>query len=463
MLRAMTFTAGEEENIDLADKESEKKVLACILDSEVAAIEAFTWLDMDDFTDPFYRNVFGLAQSIFARGQKLSLGILLKECQDFGVIKNIKDFEILKAVLQDAETGYTAMYWIGRVKDASKARKIYGVFRNACLTVKNAKDKTPNDVIDEVVKALCSIDAKESEEFETGEKVAQVLEDVIDEKEQRFEQAILEHSIVLDGLTTGIPELDKYTLGYKPGDLIVLAAQTGHGKTAFAIHTIKTIAVERDHKVLYVNTEMSREIVYQRLCSSISRVPLYQIRQGDMRHGNKEKVNRAIQLIRRSGFIHTFSPNLTPSRCSLITRKAKIQKNVQMVIIDYIGRMEKYDPKQNEWQVLEQIAKSMKLLAQELEIPILVLAQLNEDGSLQGARRIKNECDLLLKLIPLTPEEKKTDKYTSYPDANYRLFIDKNRDGEGNKNIPIRFDPSIQLIEQAQSQYSSWEELGEPV
>jgi len=463
MLRAMIFIAGEEENIDLADKESEKKVLACILDSEVAAIEACTWLDMDDFTDPFYRNVFGLAQSIFARGQKLSLGILLKECQDFGVIKNINDFEILKAVLRDTETGYTAMYWIGRVKDASKARKIYGVFRNACLTVKNAKDKTPNDVIDEVVKALCSIDAKESEEFETGEKVAQVLEDVIDEKEQRFEQAMLEHSIVLDGLTTGIPELDKYTLGYKPGDLIVLAAQTGHGKTAFAIHTIKTIAVERDHKVLYINTEMSREIVYQRLCSSISRVPLCQIRQGDMRHGNKEKVNRAIQLIRRSGFIHTFSPNLTPSRCSLITRKAKIQKNVQMVIIDYIGRMEKYDPKQNEWQVLEQIAKSMKLLAQELEIPILVLAQLNEDGSLQGARRIKNECDLLLKLIPLTPEEKKTDKYASYPDANYRLFIDKNRDGEGNKNIPIRFDPSIQLIEQAQSQYSSWEELGEPV
>ena len=84
-----------------------------------------------------------------------------------------------------------------------------------------------------------------------------------------------------------------------------------------------------------------------------------------------------------------------------MARKAKIQRNIKLLILDYVGRMEKVQKGMDEWQVLEQIVKSIKLLAQNLGIACLVLVQLTPTGELQGAKRMENECDLMLKMIPV--------------------------------------------------------------
>jgi replicative DNA helicase len=128
--------------------------------------------------------------------------------------------------------------------------------------------------------------------------------------------------------------------------------------------------------------------------------------------------------------------------------------------------MEKILPGMSEWQVLEQIIKSMKLLAQNLQVACLVLVQLNPDGTLQGAKRMENECDLLLKMIPVPEDGQKKiqDKLKkSFEEFNYRIFVQKSRDAESGISIPLVFEKAQQQIREARESKTGWESYGKVV
>ena len=151
-----------------------------------------------------------------------------------------------------------------------------------------------------------------------------------------------------------------------------------------------------------------------------------------------------------SGFYSYPCPNLTPDKIVSIGRKFKAQYDIKMLILDYVGRMEKMTANYAEWQILEQIVKTQKMLAQNLEIAVMCLVQLNEDGTLQGARRMKNECDLMLKMVPVSNEEiEQNEKLRKFRDVNYRLIVDKNRDGKSGIDIMIHFDKTRQILRDA--------------
>ncbi|MEN6460816.1 MAG: DnaB-like helicase C-terminal domain-containing protein [Syntrophomonas sp.] len=449
------------------DSLSEARVLSAMMNSEQACIEAISQLDMEDFGDPLNRDIFGLAASIYADGKQLSYAIFLKEADKYGFINDNKKLEQVQQVIEEFIDDNTVQYWINRVIDKAKARKLYSTL-NKYNAMADDQATDIDELLGMMIGDLSSISAGHSkDDFEDGPQIADTLKKLMDEKEARFELMQATGETILEGLSTGFDKLDKYTLGYKPGDLIVLGAQTGHGKTAFSLQTANSIAVNQQNSLLYINTEMSKEIIYQRLAANISGISFYNMRQGNLNGGDgndRGRFNKALKAIKGSGFIHKYCPELTPARCVIEARKAKIQKKIDIIIIDYVGRMEKFDPKLQEWQVLEQIVKSQKILAQELKIPIIVLAQLNPDGSLQGAKRIKNECDLLLKLIPLTRDEQQDD-YSRYKNANYRLYVDKNRDGESDINIPLHFDKAVQRIKAAslKGNQKEWSDIGHEV
>mgnify|MGYP001283591053 FL=1 len=255
----------------------------------------------------------------------------------------------------------------------------------------------------------------------------------------------------LYGLPTGFEDLNHITLGYKPGDLIILGAQTGHGKTAFALHTAKAVAVDNNYNVLYLNTEMSREQIALRWGSILSGIEHDRIRSGDINENELSLVLQGYSRLRDSGFYSYPCPNLTPEKTVSIARKFKAQKNIDMMIVDYVGRMDKLDPRLQEWQMLEQIVKTLKMLAQNLKIVVMCLVQLNPDGTLQGAKRMKNESDLMLKLTPISRDElEENEELKKYLNPNYYLHIEKNRDGRSGVRIPITFDLQRQTMKNAE-------------
>lgn len=451
----------------ITDIDSEYRVISSMLHSESSCIEAIMCITNDDFSDPMAKQVFEIASSLYSRGIKPAYFEIMKEGSSLGLFKGREDHEHLKYIVEQYINDENISYWTDKVIRASKGRKAQRLLAGYVEKLNgNRRDLNIKEFIGQVGGDFLALAMDtEAEKIESGRDLANIGVDLVSENVERWRK-IQEDSrvfgfIALEGVTTGLDRLDKLTLGYKPGDLIILGAQTGHGKTAYALNTIRSVCMNASHKALYINTEMSQKQIAYRWGAILAGIELQKIRTGSLSNEELSQVIEAYGRLSESGFYSSYMPNLTPNKLQILAQKAKIQCDIKLLILDYIGRMEKRDLKFQEWQILEDIVKACKVMAQNLDIASMVLVQLNEDGSLQGAKRMKNECDLMLKLVPLAGDgEEETrksqqDKFEKkygyvYEKFNYRLWLDKSRDSEAGLSIPLVFDQSRQQIREAE-------------
>jgi replicative DNA helicase len=438
----------------LFDLESEQRVLSAILHSEDACIEAYDSLTTSDFYSPRNGLLFDLCSSLYLREVRPTLVEVLKEGHLLGLFTNPRDVEDLKYIAEHYIEDENVRYWIQKVKDKSRLRKFVEFIKVSYEILLEQQGRDVEQILMAAEEKLTNLTALEIDDHvDTPAEMANLGYDEVERRFLRYKEIteVNKGLIPLDGLPTGFDNLNHVTLGYKPGDLIILGAQTGHGKTAFALHTAKAVAVDHKKSVLYLNTEMSREQIALRWGSILSGIEHDRIRSGNINETELSLILNAYSRLRDSGFYSYPCPNLTPEKTVSIARKFKVQKNIEMMIIDYVGRMDKYDPRLSEWQILEQIVKTQKMLAQNLKIAVMCLVQLNPDGTLQGARRMKNECDLMLKLAPIPREDFELDEeIKKYLNPNYYLIIEKNRDGRSGVRIPVTFDLQKQIMKDAE-------------
>ncbi|HWP97926.1 MAG TPA: DnaB-like helicase C-terminal domain-containing protein [Syntrophomonadaceae bacterium] len=438
----------------LFDLESERRVLSSMLHSEDACIEAYNSLAAADFYAPRHGSLFELICSLFEREVRPTYVEILKEAHTLGLFNNPRDIEELKHISEHYIDDENIRYWVKRVRDKWKLRTFEGFLRRNHQTLNEQPDREVEEILLLAEEELTNLTALEIDDrIDTPDELARLGYEEVERRFLRFKEIQEEHKgvIPLDGLPTGFDNLNHITLGYKPGDLIILGAQTGHGKTAFALHTAKAISVDNGTNILYLNTEMSREQIALRWASILTGIEHDRIRMGDIDETRLSVILNAYSRLRESGFYSYPCPNLTPEKTISLARKFKAQKNIEMMIIDYVGRMDKVDPRMQEWQVLEQIVKTQKMLAQNLKIAVICLVQLNPDGTLQGAKRMKNECDLMLKLSPIPREDLEEDlELKKYRNPNYYIYIEKNRDGRSGVRIPIVFDLQKQTMMDAE-------------
>lgn len=447
----------------LQDKDSERRVISGLLncDTEEPLITGLQMLRPGDFTEPLHRRMFETITALYTRGVKPTFAELMKEMR---LTRNDIDemAYIAEQFIDEANIGH----WINLVKNATKRRNLASLARMISGSLQDGV-KTEK-IIQQLSDQITEIANEEAIQIETGGDLAGAGMGLVEEKVTKYRelQERGEKVRMLEGVPTGFYSLDRVTFGYKPGDLVIVGAETGHGKTAFALHTAACIAVKHKEPLLYVNTEMSRRQIVLRLGSVLSGESGTNIRIGNLTSDQLSKVFEGYSRLGNSGFYLLSDYGLTANRLELYARKMKIQQNIKVLIVDYIGRMDKYDRDMNEWQRLEQLVKAQKILAQELGIAVICLVQLNQDGNLQGAKRMKNECDVMLKLLPLDIDEetgKHKDKaFKDYPDATYELCVDKNRD-DMTCRIPLIFEKETQRFFEAKSMKETWGKVGQVV
>jgi Replicative DNA helicase len=443
----------EERNLPnhLIDLESERRVLSSMLHSEEACIEVCNSLTTEDFYSPQHATVYELTCSLYEREIRPTYVELIKEAHNLGILTSTRDIEDLQYIAEHYIYDGNIRYWLQRVRDCSRMRKFEGFLRRNYQIINEETDQDVEQILMSAEEELTNLTALEIDDHvDCPEDLAKLGYEEVERRFLRYKEIKERHNgvIPLDGLHTGFYNLNKVTLGYKPGDLIILGAQTGHGKTSFALHTANAVAIKNKKNVLYLNTEMSRQQIALRFGSILSGIEHERVRSGEINETELSQILKGYSELGESGFYSYPCPNLTPEKTISVARKFRAQKQIDMMIIDYVGRMDKQDPKLQEWQVLEQIVKTQKMLAQNLQIAVMCLVQLNPDGTLQGAKRMKNECDLMLKLSPISKEEQEESeelkKFDTMP--NYSIFVDKNRDGQSGIRIPIYFDLQRQTM-----------------
>ena len=424
------------------DIESERCIIAAMLSSEESMIDSCTTMKTDDFCEPKHRAMFDILSGLFEKAAKPTYLEMLKEGVKRGTMESIEDREYAKQTIGFHVSTTSLPYWIKNVKEKVRLRGL----KNVLMRLSEEIDTPLVDVdklIQDASSALAELETENTEQIDTGVDLIKLGKEVI--------EARMRHKGELYGISTGIGKLNRLTSGWKPGDLILLTAKSGKGKTAFAQNFIAHGCFIAEYATLYINSEMSRQQVILRFASMVSNVEADRIKFGEISEMEKRSIFDHMEIISRAPFFHYPSPALDIKKVVSMIRKLHVQKGIKLVILDYIGRMDRINKEAKEWEEFFQICKTLKTIAGELEIAVIVLAQLNDDGSLQAAKRMKNECDILIKLLPMSNDEEVealSKGYKVKPD--YWVFLDKNRDGQGEVMIPVRFNKrKLQVIDVA--------------
>ncbi len=463
--------------IDPKTLDAEKRVLSSMLHTESACIKGLSALKDEDFQGKINRDIFLLIQAIYETGRTPTVPLLLQEGLKIGYITDIKKKEEVQAIYDFEQDHQNIDYWALEVKKISKSHKAKQLLRDYYNKIDGAEDidQFIADVGDNFFDLATD---RNDEDVLTGTDICLLAQDIITERVEKYKENMEEFKktgeFPLEGVNTGFPELNRLFLGYKPGDLILVGAQTGHGKTAFALNTAKSVCVDHRESLLYMNTEMSREQIVFRWGGMLSNVPIHDIRIGRLENADYRKVLNSFKKLEDTGLVMLNERRLNVHRMNMLVRKYVLQRQVKLAVLDYVGRMEKRDPKLAEWQALEDIAKEMKILAQDLDVACMVLFQLNRDDTIQGSSRMKNEADLMLTIHPLPEDEDAAETFRQricnyrkkqFEYFDYYIKVEKSRDSASGLIVPVVFDKELQIMREAREternrKMSEWEELG---
>lgn len=258
----------------------------------------------------------------------------------------------------------------------------------------------------------------------------------------------------LDGLSTGLPDLDQMLQGLKPEQLVIVAGRPAMGKTTLAMNIAAHSAIRCGKRVQVFSLEMSNGQLMDRFLSAEGRIPLQDIKAGRASSGeNGLRLNTAAGKIRDSGLFLSDRPSLTMTRIRSIARRQKLRTGLDLIVIDYLQLLEDESGSGNRTEAVSAMSRGAKLMARELQVPVIVLSQLSRQceqrpnkrpmcSDLRESGAIEQDADIILFVY-------RDEVY--HPESEYRgvaeIIIGKGRDIETGTVMACfngqfsRFDP----------------------
>ena len=181
----------------------------------------------------------------------------------------------------------------------------------------------------------------------------------------------------MDGLPTGIPSLDAKLMGLKGGQLIVIAGRPKMGKTTLAMNIVDNVAVRSDKRVLVFSQEMSHGELMDKSLSSLGNIPLKALKDGSALSTHPTQMLEASNLIHGAAIELYDRSGVTVNRIRSVARRQKMNFGLDLIVVDHIGLVDVDDSRANAVQRISEITRQLKLLAKELDVPVIALSQLN--------------------------------------------------------------------------------------
>lgn len=383
---------------ELNNAEAEQCILGCLFidsgDCE-ATEDIFTCLTATDFYFAQHQRIFQVMKSLFDKGVKIDyvsvMDVLERNNENSG-----KLIECLTNYTSVVPSSANYAFYMKIVKDYSNLRKT----ENVCLfgqeLVKSGKNS------EAVIQAL-----QEKLEKVCEGSVQSECEQISEATEKTFERIKDRANGICDefGLETGFPCLDRCLWGLQKSDLVIVAARAGVGKTAFALNVISHSALNQKKKIAFFSLEMPKSQILERLFSLNSGIPNFELKAGQL--GNKYKtVEKVRDELRNSKIFIDDDSNNTVASMTLKAKRLKRKIGLDLVVIDYLQFIKPQEKSGNRFQDVGEIARGLKGMARELNVPLLVLCQLNRQldneereptlADLRESGEIENNADIVM-------------------------------------------------------------------
>jgi replicative DNA helicase len=442
MMEGGTRTRVELQHIDRVppqNVEAERAVLGGVLLEPEAATKAIEIVSPESFYRPAHGKIFQAMIVLFKRHEPIDVMTLAEELKKSGDLDALGGVAALTDLVDGTPTAANIEHYARIVLDKFILRQLI-----------RASTDIAQDAYAASREADAILDSAEQKIFKISEsRVSQGFVHIKEILKERFEeiQRVHETRMSITGLPSGFIDLDKYTAGFHPSDLVIIAGRPSMGKTSFALNIAQHVGLMEKKPVAVFSLEMSKELLVQRLLCSEAQVDAQKVRRGFTSSKDIERLTNAAGLLSEAPVFIDDTPAISTLDMRARARRLKSEHDIALVIIDYLQLARCSDRVENRQQEISAISRSLKALAKELSIPVIALSQLSRAVEARGGDRrpmlsdlresgaIEQDADLVLFLYrPELYDPGDPDKQ-----GKAELIIGKQRNGPTGV-VPLTFE-----------------------
>ena len=358
-----------EDRIPPQNLEAEQSVIGSMLIDKNAIIKGVEFLRPDSFYRDAHRFIYEAILELFDRGEPVDLVTVTETLRKAGKLEAVGGSVYVADLINSVPTAANIEYYSRIVEEKATLRKLIDA---GTQIVQNAFDQPENvdQILDHAEKTIFNIALKRV--HEGFHKIDEVLKRVLDRIDRLYGKK--EH---ITGIPTSYADLDNLTAGFQNSDLIIIAARPSVGKTALALNMAQNIAIKHNIPVAIFSLEMSKDQLAQRMLCSEAEIDALRLKTASLPDTGWKKLTRALAKLSEAPIYVDDSATATSMEIRAKCRRLKLEKGLGVVIIDYLQLMSGRGRIENRVQEISEIARSLKTLARELDIPVIALSQLS--------------------------------------------------------------------------------------
>ena len=359
--------------------ESEQSILGSIILDKEAIITVAETIQPMDFYKEAHKIIYESMLKLNSNNEPIDLITLIEELRKEGHLDSIGGISYLTSLSTIVPTTSNVKYYANIVKEKSVMRQLIKA-SNEIINLGYDASTDVQEILDKAEKNIFDISQEKS-----GDDI-QPINVVLQDTFEMIEKLCTDKSEVT-GITTGFADLNKKINGLQRTDLILLAARPAMGKTAFSLNLVQNAALKGDASVAVFSLEMSKEQLVQRMLSAQSNVELSKIKTGNLGESDWPRIIDGMAVLSEANIFIDDTPGIKISEIRSKCRRLKIEKGLDLILIDYLQLMEGEGKNENRQQEIAKISSSLKILAKELDCPVVALSQLSRSPELRKDHR----------------------------------------------------------------------------
>ena len=347
--------------------EAERALLCSLFLDNSRIGEVLEIISEDDFFDEKNSSIFKILKELYADGIPFDFITVTNAIKEKGLEGKVPNDYVL-GLTEFLPAPANTKYYAEIIKKKAILRRLISM-SSEIATICYEEPEDIEEVLNIAEKRLFDIVSSKAIRYRSAEELS---DDLIE-----YLESLKNRKTVITGVPSGFKDLDSMTNGFQEGDLIVIAGRPGMGKTSLAVNIALNASLNYGRKIGIFTLEMSARQLALKMIASLSGVDMRKLRTGFFEGGEWDMVVRAIDKLKNARIYIDETSLLTSIDIRTKARKLKMEKDIDLLIIDYLQLIEGKSSSVNRTQQISEISRSLKILAKELNIPVIALSQLN--------------------------------------------------------------------------------------
>ena len=415
--------------------EAEQAVLGSVIIDPSCLNEIAVQMKAEYFYIPQHREIYSAMSAMYELSQTIDFVSLLEKLKSDGVYDESGGKAYLTQLVQTVPSAANVLTYVAIIRERYYARSLMTAAQDIIKDI-NDNELDSGRLIDNAEQRIFEI--RQGREISGLTHIKSVIENETYDRLSKMADPETRADYI--GIPCGIGELDKMITGLNKSDLIILGARPGMGKTSFALNIVRNVAMNTGKTVCFFSLEMTRDQLAQRMLSSEAGIKSEKLRTGELDNDEWTRLAQAGDALSKANIYFDETSSITVPE---MKAKLRRMKQVDLVVVDYLGLMKSARSTENRVQEVSEITRNLKIMAKDLKVPVIACAQLSRGTEAKGKSHkpalsdlresgsIEQDADIVLFLYRESYyDNEKADDEDRSDETRAECIVAKNRHGE---------------------------------